>query len=101
MADDDQTDEAGADDGEESPPPAPSAPPSPPPRNPRGGGGSGGTLGGLMLGVFGYALLVNFLRGGPKQARAWLAAKFVNSTSDTGPGTGGGTAGNGSRPGAI
>lgn len=46
-------------------------------------GDSGGRFGtedgaGLLLGVFAWALILNFVRGGPAQARGWLAAKFLN-----------------------
>lgn len=36
---------------------------------------------GFILGLFAYALLVNYLAGGVKGSRAWLAAKFLNRTS--------------------
>lgn len=35
---------------------------------------------GLLLGMFGYALAVNFLRGGTPQMKAWVTAKFLNKT---------------------
>jgi hypothetical protein len=34
--------------------------------------------GGFLLGILGYALLYNFLQGGPEQVRGWLASKFLN-----------------------
>lgn len=39
---------------------------------------------GFVLGLIGYALLANYLRGGTPQVRAWFAAKFLNRTSSTG-----------------
>lgn len=33
---------------------------------------------GFVLGVLLWALAVNFLRGGPAQAKGWLRAKFIN-----------------------
>lgn len=33
---------------------------------------------GAILALFAYPLLVNALRGGPAQAKGWLAAKFIN-----------------------
>lgn len=39
--------------------------------------------GGLVLGVFLYAIGLNWIRGGPEQARAWLAAKFLNKVAAT------------------
>lgn len=33
---------------------------------------------GFLLGLIGYALFINFLRGGPEQVRGWLSAKFLN-----------------------
>lgn len=33
---------------------------------------------GFLLGLFAYALLHNYLRGGVPQAKAWLSAKFLN-----------------------
>lgn len=38
---------------------------------------------GFLLGLIGYALLANYLRGGRSAVRAWLAAKFLNRTHDT------------------
>lgn len=32
----------------------------------------------FTLGVLLWALTVNFLRGGPNQAKGWLKAKFIN-----------------------
>ena len=32
----------------------------------------------FILGVLLWALTVNFLRGGPTQAKGWLKAKFIN-----------------------
>lgn len=42
---------------------------------------------GFLLGLVGYALLHNYLRGGVPQAKAWLSAKFLNrvATSDIAP----------------
>jgi hypothetical protein len=56
---------------------------------------------GVVLGVIVYAFAINYLRGGPAQAKAWALAKLINRTSATGSGTGGGTSGNSSRTGAI
>jgi hypothetical protein len=36
---------------------------------------------GIILGLVGYALLVNYLQGGVAGTRAWLAAKFLNRPS--------------------
>ncbi|MFE7413139.1 hypothetical protein [Streptomyces laurentii] len=58
-------------------PPAPAELPIPEALK-RGNGGAMDTGAGIVLGVVGYALLVNFLRGGPSQVKTWLAAKFVN-----------------------
>lgn len=33
---------------------------------------------GILLGMFAYALLVNYLAGGVAGTRAWLSAKFLN-----------------------
>ncbi len=38
--------------------------------------------GGFVLGVLAYAVVLNYLQGGPTQVRRWLAAKFVNRTGD-------------------
>jgi len=32
----------------------------------------------FVLGVLIWALTINFLRGGPNQAKGWLKAKFIN-----------------------
>lgn len=54
--------------------------PSPSPSRFRG---AGGTLAGVFLGGFAYFLGVAFLRGGPRGARNWMAAKFLNKTAGT------------------
>lgn len=36
------------------------------------------TVATFTLGVLIWALTVNFLRGGPNQAKGWLKAKFIN-----------------------
>jgi hypothetical protein len=38
---------------------------------------------GFLLGLFGYALLINWIRGGPGQSWAWVKAKFVNQADTT------------------
>lgn len=45
---------------------------------------------GIVLGVFGWALAVNYLRGGMPQVRGYLSAKFLNK-----PGSSGGTVASG------
>lgn len=50
-------------------------------RSPVPGGNVAEEGAGFLLGLFAYALLVNFLRAGPAGVRAWLAAKFINKTS--------------------
>jgi hypothetical protein len=63
--------------------PAPSTPAPPPgstpslPSIPRNGAG-------VVLGVLVYAVLINYLRGGTPQVRAWFGAKFLNHTAGTG-----------------
>jgi hypothetical protein len=48
----------------------------------RPGGGAGSDLvndgAGFLLGLFVYALVLNYLRGGPDRVKGWLAAKFIN-----------------------
>lgn len=39
---------------------------------------------GFVLGLIGYAILVNYLRAGVPGVRAWTAAKFLNRTSGAG-----------------
>jgi hypothetical protein len=39
---------------------------------------------GFFVGLFAYAVLVNYLRGGVPGAKAWLAAKFLNRTGGAG-----------------
>jgi len=57
------------------------------------------TAAGFVLGVLADVLLINYLKGGFPQVKAWLAAKFLNrvgSTSTTpapAPATGGGGGG--------
>ncbi|MFD9242732.1 hypothetical protein ACFV0D_12530 [Streptomyces sp. NPDC059556] len=59
--------------------PAPTPPEIPiPDALKRGNGGAMDTGAGILLGIFGHALLVNYLRGGPGQVKAWLSNKFVN-----------------------
>jgi hypothetical protein len=36
------------------------------------------TAGGVVLGMIGYALMINYFRGGMSQVKTWLAAKLVN-----------------------
>ncbi|MFD9053284.1 hypothetical protein [Streptomyces zaomyceticus] len=62
---------------EQAPAPAPPEIPIPDALK-RGNGGAVDTGAGVVLGIFGYALLVNYLRGGPTQVKAWLSNKFVN-----------------------
>jgi hypothetical protein len=38
----------------------------------------GGDYAGAVLGIFGMALVVNYMRGGPDQVKAWMRAKFLN-----------------------
>lgn len=33
---------------------------------------------GFLLGLIGYALVLNYIRGGPAAVRGWFAAKFMN-----------------------
>jgi hypothetical protein len=48
---------------------------------------------GFVLGMLVYALALNYVQGGPDQARGWLAAKFLNKPyrahKATGPSRGG------------
>lgn len=71
----------------EAPAAAPSPPPSPAPRVPSTSSTSstGGNGAGVLLGMLGYAVLVNFLHGGPAQVRGWMAAKFLNKPYQGGP----------------
>src|SRR5581483_10783228 len=39
---------------------------------------SGHQAAGFLLGLFAYALTINYLRGGSTQVKQWLAAKFLN-----------------------
>jgi hypothetical protein len=39
---------------------------------------------GFFVGMFAYAVLVNYLRGGVPGAKAWLAAKFLNRVGGAG-----------------
>lgn len=41
-------------------------------------GGAANQGAGILLGLFAYALLVNYLQGGVKGTKAWLSAKFLN-----------------------
>lgn len=62
-------------------PPASTPAGNPPARRPQLGGGAPQVVNegaGFLLGLIGYALLINFLRGGRAQARGWIAAKFLN-----------------------
>jgi hypothetical protein len=36
------------------------------------------TIAPFLLGILTWALTVNYLRGGPTQAKGWLKAKFLN-----------------------
>jgi hypothetical protein len=65
--------------------PAPAPTPAPPaavvPSRPAARSSSSSTVNdgaGVLLGVFVYALLLNYLQGGTDQARGWLASKFLN-----------------------
>ncbi len=56
---------------------------APAPREVPSGGGAvvsraGGDVAGFLLSLIGYALVLNYLEGGPAQVRGWLAAKFLN-----------------------
>ncbi len=48
---------------------------------PSGAGGLVHEGAGFVLGVLVWTLALNFLQGGPDQAKAWLKAKFLNETS--------------------
>jgi hypothetical protein len=50
---------------------------------PKGADGAG-----AVLALFAYPLLINALKGGPAQAKGWVAAKFINQPYG-GPGPGG------------
>jgi hypothetical protein len=73
------------------PPPAdPNAPPRAAPAPTSSGAGlsipapvaaAAGTGGGFLLGLFGWALGLAYLRGGSPEVRKLLAAKFLNKTS--------------------
>lgn len=65
---------------------APAAPSAPAKSSSRVKPPSGG---GFVLGILAYALVLNYLQGGPTQVRRWLAAKFVNRTGDSPSGSGG------------
>lgn len=39
---------------------------------------NGDDAAGLMLAVFGFALVLAYVRGGPAGVRQWLRAKFLN-----------------------
>jgi hypothetical protein len=41
----------------------------------------GGDTAGFALGLVATAILINFMRGGPDQVRAWGRAKFLNQTA--------------------
>lgn len=43
-----------------------------------GGGGVMATGSGIILGIVGYAILLNWIRGGPTQVRGWMVAKLTN-----------------------
>jgi hypothetical protein len=62
--------------------PAAGPPPRPAPARPRARGGGAPQIvndgAGFVLGLVGYGLFINFLRGGRAQARGWVAAKFLN-----------------------
>jgi hypothetical protein len=45
------------------------------------GGGAVQTGSGIVLGVVSYAILLNWIRGGPSQVKAWLLAKLINKTA--------------------
>jgi hypothetical protein len=44
------------------------------------GGGVVDNGAGVVLGLFGYALVINWIRGGSGQSWAWIRAKFMNQT---------------------
>ena len=54
----------------------PDAAPARPARSSSGGAAQEGA--GFLLGLFAYALLLNYLRGGVPQVKGWLGAKFLN-----------------------
>ncbi len=61
----------------------PSSKPAAAPRGAPSAGGTavtraGGDVAGFLLSLIGYALVLNYLEGGPAQVRGWLAAKFLN-----------------------
>ena len=37
-----------------------------------------GDLGGFLAGLLAYALVLNYLRGGPEGVKGWVGAKFLN-----------------------
>lgn len=41
------------------------------------------TAAGVVLGGVLYAVLLNWIRGGPAQAKGWLLAKLINKPSST------------------
>lgn len=44
-------------------------------------GGAVQTGAGIVLGGIGYAVLKNWIQGGPAQAKAWVLAKLINKTA--------------------
>jgi len=49
-----------------------------------------GNVSGFVLGLLGAAVLINFMRGGPQQVKAWASAKFLNQViAAADPATGG------------
>jgi hypothetical protein len=52
------------------------------PSLPSGGGGPVQTGSGIILGVVGYAILLNWIRGGPSQVKGWILAKLINKPYD-------------------
>jgi hypothetical protein len=65
---------------EQAPPPAPPELPIPDALK-RGNGGVADTGAGILLGIFAYALLANYLEGGAGRVKWWLGMKFVNRSS--------------------
>jgi hypothetical protein len=47
-----------------------------------GGGGALQTGSGIVLGIVGYAVLLNWIRGGPSQVKGWILAKLINRPYD-------------------
>lgn len=65
--------------------PSPTSPPAPEPDSPPAPASppvfsspGDGNLSGFALGLIATAVLINFMRGGPTQVKAWVGAKFAN-----------------------